>query len=421
MNETIKQQIREIAEQPQNRHSAIVILPLFDTSIAELQQEGREIPRSNHLGNDYPSNQAFVNCLERASFNLYDRTTLVDQNYFPGSLFRGGNRYEIADVAPVMSPFLQPNDEFFKQLAHLPAELHRARTPVQLHYLSQKMLHPNSTTYSEWILKNAEKIRLTANIAASSSHYDIFDREIDETGTIRKGVDIGYKNSGQAIIDSAQILAEAVSTGNTNIPTPFFLHRNEFNLYLDAVINSSRPENQVDIDGERWGLILHGAGPDMIKYATSLWRTLGILHESAAPRLAEMGVPRKIIFGLVPTAELKLSLPDTEAETLERLAEALIYRESSRIISRDPDLSDYDKSVLAIIDTSSREAIRKLSAETRVSEIAFLQPFSNHYSQYDLLPNGKIHFPQKLHSVSFRLLREFNNRLGQNLKKRVQK
>lgn len=400
LNEIITEQIRGIARQPQNRFHAIVVLPLFDASLAEIKSERGEIIRSSHLGNGYPSNQAFVNAVETASFGLYDRTTGVDKNYFPWQMVKQGQHCDIAQERPedLLTPFFKPNREFFNQLEELPPELQTARTPAQLHYLSQKFLHPATHTFSQWLLKNRDTVMAITDIIGRFD-YQIFNRQINQDGRVLKPDKNGGHKFGQKIIETAESLVEAVVDGDPTPKGSLLLHINELNLYLDAVMGSLNPESQTVIDDELWGVVLHGAGPDMIRYATSLWRQLGAIHKVVTTSLPELSIPKKIIFGLIPTAELKLALPQSCNETVDQLANLLLAKES--VQKRSPQ------------DYQIRQDVRAAIANPHFAKIVFGQPFSHHGSQYDALTEGEMRFPDKLHHLTFRQIKQINESLGQ--------
>src|SRR3989344_5483704 len=325
-NEIVNEHIRKIAEQPQNQDHAVVVLPLYNATLLEVQQQKGEIIRSSHLGNDYPSNQAFVNSTG-ACFGLYDRTTGVDKNYFPWQLILEGEHHDIAKEAPedLLTPFFRPNALFFEHLGCLPPELHYVKTPAQLHYASQKVLHSGSHTFSEWILKNREAIALITNVIGRG--YAVFDREMGSNGRVTRFTGSYPQSPGEKIIETAELLVEAVIEGNPQPREGVLLHTNELNLYLDAVIEALKPQNQRIINGELWGYVLHGAGPDMIRYATGLWKGLSGIHGVVLNRLPELGLPRKIVFGLIPTAELKLALPQSDIEILNQLAQSVLEKD----------------------------------------------------------------------------------------------
>lgn len=400
LNEVITEQIREIARQPQNRSHAVVVLPLFDATLTEIKSERGEIIRSSHLGNDYPSNQAFVNAVESASFELYDRTTGVDRNYFPWQIVKQGQHFDITQKVPedLLTPFFRPNREFFSQLEELPLELQDTKTPAHLHYLSQKLLHPATRTFSQWILQNRDTVMAITD-TIGRFNYQIFNRQINQDGRVLKPDKNEYRESGQKIIETAKSLVETVMDGD---PTPkgrLLLHINELNLYLDAAIGSLSPKSQTVVDDELWGVVLHGAGPDMIRYATGLWRQLGELHTIVTTHLPELGIPRKIVFGLIPTAELKLALPKSCNGAIDQLADLLLAKESIQKRSA--------------LDYQIRQDTRAAIANPYFDKIMFGQPFSRHGSQYDVLTEGGMRFPDKLHHLTFRQIKQINESLGQ--------
>lgn len=414
INETVETSLIEIAQMPHNREGAFVVIDLMDASLAEIDLADRKIPRSSHIGNSYPSNEAIVNSVRGAHLSLYDRTTGVDRNYQPWTIKKGGKVIIIgASAENLLTPFMKPTTEFYTQLGYLPSDLHGAKTPAHLHYLSAKLLHPDSQTYSEWILENRDYVKALADVVGK--HHPLFHRRLDDQGRVIKEVVIPVTNPGEKIIETAEVLAEAVITGNPQCRDGLLLHDNEFNIYLDAVISSL--DSQVDFDGEKWGYALHGAGPDMIKYATAHWRTLGGLHQAVTSKLPEMSIPRKILFGLVPTAELKLALPQQNQPELDSLATLLVEKEDLRRIKKDKSAGLDSKQAAQERELEIREAIRNITIGTRISEIVFDQSFSTHCSQYDALDQGPIYFPKALGYISFRQLREINNGLGQIIRK----
>lgn len=416
LNETIETNLRKIAQMPHNKQGAFVVMDLMDASLEDISTVGQRIPRSNHIGNNYPSNEAFVNTVRGAHLSLYDRTTGVDRNYQPWTLRRGDNVFTIGEQSEdLLTPFMKPTPEFFTLLEHLPAELHQANTPAQLHYLSEKLLHPDTQTYSEWLLENRDYVMAIANVVGR--HHPLFHRRVDAEGKVIKEAAIVVHNPGEKIVETAEALAETVVTGNYQSSEGLLLHDNEFNIYLDAMISSLNISNQIPFDDETWGVVLHGAGPDMIRYATAHWRTLGGLHQAVTHRLPELTIPRKILFGLVPTAELKLALPQKNQPSLDNLADLLIQKEELRGIKKDKRQSIEDKQIAQEQEMEAREAIRKITLETDISKIAFGQSFSTHCSQYDVFDQGSIYFPTALGRIPFRQLREINNGLGQIIRK----
>src|SRR3989344_1264484 len=373
-------------------------------SLEDVQREAGFVMRSNHIGNDYPSNQAFVNSVENAEFVLYDRTTNVDTNYYPWLLKRS---YESAQIAETLtnqlSPFFKADKKFPDLLAFLPTELQGAKTPAHLHYLSQKMLHPETLTFSEWLLKHEEIVTDIVNVLARS--HQIFNRQVDAEGRAIKKYGVNPINPGEKVIDVAKCLRDAVVFGDQKPLEGSFIHRNEINVYLCMAIEAAKPENQREINGETWGYVLHGSGPDMIRYIKNAMDELVSMHESVIE--SGIKIPKKIYFGIIPTADLKIALPQIHQLEIDELVDSIkLLHQTKR---EKHEASSGAESRLHALNVR----LRQLLHETVLSDIDLNTGFSTHSSHYDALELGPITLPQQLKSMSFEYLRSWNNHLLQ--------
>lgn len=409
-----------LAKEFERLPSAVVLVPVWTESLESLSQKG-SILRSIHIGNDYPSNEAFA-ALPNVRLIVYERTTLKDANYAPWKMRKNGDGRVIAQASDgQLSPFFAPNEGFYHVREEIDQdELNEAQTPAQLHFRALRLIHPTAQTWSEYILENRRVVEPIVEVLNSHVPNLIFNRQLTGDGRITSPDSTGGDNSVYDFFEGAQCLQEAVILGNNQARDGVLINTNQFNVYMSMVVESLKPENQRNVNGETWGYVFHGSGPDMIRYVEKYTNQVNVMHDVVTSQLPDLGLPKKIFFGVAPTAELKLALPAMYGEGLDSLGCAVDELVSAQRRIRDfqntteaqrrqarQDLPEFRRRLAREINSSS--------ISDKLAEIELKKTFSTHASQYDVLEQGRISFPSQLMQYSFGEIAEIN-RLVESLR-----
>lgn len=395
---TVEDPTKGLLNQEAQRHkeatSVMVVHPVWEESLVTLGRKG-PILRSIHLGNVYPSNHVIAQ-LPNVRLVVYDRNDKRDINYQPWALQIDGQNHNIAQFKErQISPFFifSPNSVFNELKSRLPG---KGLTPAQLHFANLQILFPNAVTFSAYFLERRETVTQIMKVLADKMPQLTLDRQLTENGELIPRSHLPNDKLG-SLFRGAECLARAVYEGKQT-PSNFVINSNEVNVYLTTVLEAIDPKNQITVNGETWGYVFHASGPDMIMYIGKYEERLRRMHQLIIETLPNVGIPSKIFLGIIPSAELKLALPQTNQPLLDNFASTIL---------------DYKKTPKSEARRRLTKQIKELLQDPGIQSINFGKGHSPHASQYDALKNGPIYFPRDFQGFSFREIKEINGILQQ--------
>ena len=391
---------------------AMVLQNTWNMSVAEIRAKDATIDRSSHGGNIYASNMAAIDAFGPLSrLILFDRNTAEDENYAPWAVRFNMGEHPIAipNSLKTLAPFFNPNDQFKRFVE----EFGEAESPAQLHRRTIKRLLPSTLYYSEWLLQNQEPVTKILDALAKSSTAAIFDRTINAEGATVNSIQKAGFDATEEFFKTADHLDKATSEGKTKPEEGLLIPTNKINVYLFTAMEALDPSNQRTVDGKLWAEVYHAAGPDMTRYVHRYQSDLERMHRAVLADNPDLPLPTHIFLGVIPTHEMKLTLPDSDNDYLTNLTTnaATWFQEQKAEKDFGPDSSPSKRRDATKAKKLARRGLRELITDDRFSQMDLASNFARTSSQYDGLTRGQYRFPKALDTMTFKDIAELNKAL----------
>ncbi len=315
------------AEQPFN---ITVENTLSLQDLASLDAQGYSVVRSSHVGNQYPSNLAWIQEGGRAVW--YDRTLASrDNNYYPHLHVASGESHSLYGTHDQLTTHavVETPPPGYEDLAG------ESATSFHLQGLARAYPLANVLPYEGYLLKNQPEAAEILDILHRGGFRHYFNRFVHSDGHVE---DVS------AIPDAPRHLTVGEHADSDRVG---FIPANEVNVALFGVLEALRSGRTTQY---------HLSGPDMIGYAAKMQPELSAMYATvrrAASFRAEL--PDHIHMKVVPSAAARFLVRHSDGEALD----ALFDTHGDMAVTEDmisAEAADYFGPDATITDEAKRKA-----------------------------------------------------------------
>lgn len=337
--------------------------------------------RSAHIGNMAPAN--LVSGALGARYILYDRNTPSrDSNYYPGHLIRSGSTNLIGDQGSfdAFTPFVPFAKIVDKSLVG------KSKSPGGLHLSATGHLFPGKVeTQSEYLNRYRDLLEKAIHTIGRLQLFpELFDRSLDSRGvgfkrpqSYHSGLLEDFFRTNQAFIDAAREGFGQVDLPKNPIVCSLLFITLSF-ILAEAVEAYQKGEDEVAV-------IYHLAGPDMGNYVTQQRDLLAFLLREIK-KAGEIGLPKKILFAVIPTAHLRLVSTREHKDNLNSLLSALDKQRNANVLKKAGGSLERVKSMKEEARHLAKTGIEALGIDLQ-------EKLSLHFSQHDLRELSDLYIP----------------------------
>jgi hypothetical protein len=399
--------------------NGLVIKAGWDMTIndmLEIEKNGGWIPRTCHIGNQYPSNLILI-MLGAVTPTLYDRTVpKLDIRMNPGYIIKDGKSERIIDRSQdnLLTPFIRYSPSYRNG--------YPGNNPAHMHFLKLREINPKTITLSKRFQNAREAVNLAIRICLEND-ICIFNRYVDKSGHIhkyagRRGDFFLFGHKSKSAIHKSH-LPESFWQLNRAI-----INRVEHGYASTAEGAAFKVEAAYMVDiveavlnGKDYAY--HSSGPDMVTYM--MQKPYQKMMHCFYRALSKSGlkVPDKFEYVIIPTFNWNFMVRNSDRDLVDKLL--LSYRNlrevesvKSRLFRDRMNGLDKKSSAKKAIEcpkcTRTLAKVNEARESFRIARGEFLAKYEvvsekrNFFSQYDY--DAGSYFPESTLDMTFGEMRD---------------